>query len=262
MRRRFVAVWSVLFVCFAIHVEGCTVLGYGVGSSIDSQRSKTLHPTEVASVVTIHTGARIAFQMSDGRTVSGTYEGLAIAPIPEYERHYAAWHDTTVSRLLAPAIGEPVVIRRKSESIHGTFLGFGPRRIHYRSKSMRALAYAGFDDIRWMADSSGSRITDSTLRSLANLPVQGIARVQDKKTEHAVNLLDGSVQSVSASHRHHGGRTWGTLIGLSADAGLLIAAIVTASSAGCSGAAVSYGTQYSFHPVSMDTIFAVLPELR
>jgi hypothetical protein len=264
MGRRVIITLSIaLLSLFAIQIEGCTVIGYGIGSSIDARSSSVVRPAEISQVITIEPGAKIVFHLSDSSTVSGTYRGLAVLPTPEYEGLYEVWRESAVLGVRPPRLHETISIRRRAETIKATFLGFGPRRVHYRSKSMKTLGWAGFDELLWIADSSGTRISDTTLIAAADrLPVHAVARVQEGKTERTVDLLDGSVLSVSAGHYHRGARTAGTIIGLTIDAGLIVAAAVavSGSQAGCSSSYSGgplYSPYYSFRPVSMDTVLAV-----
>ncbi len=248
MPRRFLLAWFAFAILFSVHITGCTVINYWVGSSIDKGQKPRVRAGDRPGVIKLEPGSKVVFHMTDSSTVAGTYLGLLIEPTAEYAQRYEAWREQRGIEA-PPKIGERVrVNNRATASItegnpRGEFLGFGPDRMHLRvTVSKSRLEFVPLNHIHTIYEDSGRKLTREDLEKLREqLPVQAIARVKEGDVERHVDLGGEGIARVEIGPLTHGFRTTGIVLGILTDATLVVIAGAFATSGPAySGSGCSY----------------------
>ncbi|HYM80123.1 MAG TPA: hypothetical protein VEY91_01780 [Candidatus Limnocylindria bacterium] len=250
MPSRFLLPWALFALVASVHVSGCSLAGYGVGSVIDNARAVKLRPGERTQVFRLDPGARLAVHLADGTVVAGTYRGLLREPEPAYRQRYGAWRDTAAMSFRPPRIGEPVTINSRETRLlrarqHGTFLGFGPVSVHFLPRGKRTASSVPIRSLSWIADSSGARISGSAISEAGDrVPVQAVALIERDRALHRVDLLDDGITAIELGGPNRGFRNAGLLVGFAVDAAILVTAAANTRSSQTSCEPTYTGTPY------------------
>lgn len=228
MSRRFPVCWAIFVIAASVHVSGCSVINYGVGSGIDARRNRT-GSRDISGLIGLRKGARLVVRKSDGTSVAGIYEGLVPWPDSAYLLRYGAWRDTARVGFQPPALGDLMGIRGKIGVglSKRRFQGFGPRFLHATGTYASTDGIA-FEDVSFVVFDSTTVTGESLLRVSSGLPIRAVARIRQGQAEHPVDLLDPAIVGLEfAGHRSHV-RTKGLLIGLLVDVTILAGAAALA----------------------------------
>src|SRR5262245_51979489 len=95
---------SVACLC-AISLNGCTLIGYGIGLHEDRTASFPSAPS--SGLAELKTGVQVRLFLRDGGLREGPYGGLAAPASLDYEARYAAARQAQGAAAL-PALGGPV----------------------------------------------------------------------------------------------------------------------------------------------------------
>ena len=145
MRKRFVLIWAVFALLVSVHISGCSLIGFGLGSAIDSSRPIHVHPGTREQLFKLSPGAMLSLHREDGSTVVGIYRGLVAEPDSAYVLRYGAWRDTARLDFRPPRIGEPIRLVHGGWNLSSSkatveFLGFPDRfvcNLAFGGKDMR-----------------------------------------------------------------------------------------------------------------------------
>jgi hypothetical protein len=227
MPKRFLVPWLVFALLVSVQINGCSLIGYGVGTLIDRMRDVKLRPGELTEVYRLDPGARVRLHRSDGTIVAGTYRGLLRVADASYHARYEAWRDTSTLPFRPPRIGEPIFVETRQARMlrareYGTFLGFGPASVHWFSRHKRTPQAVALRSLRSLTDSSGTRISIAAITEVQDrLPIQAIALVEQDRVTNEVDLLEDTIAAVEFGGPNRGCRNAGLVIGFLADAILL-----------------------------------------
>jgi hypothetical protein len=113
-------------------VNGCSLIGLGIGASIDSSRpnQKTVPGWQAAA---IKPGTAVTVVLKDGTRLSGKYAGPGHIPAEQYAAIYSQAREQLPEGIL-PALGDSIDIglfleKAKEQTVEGTFEGFEHDRI-------------------------------------------------------------------------------------------------------------------------------------
>jgi hypothetical protein len=267
MRKRFLFVWSGFALLLSLEISGCSLIGYGIGSAIDAGRVGRTRPGDRSLILKLEPGSKLMIRRADGSTVAGTYHGLLETPDSDYAKGYAAWRDTATLAFRPPQIGEPIrIVRKESNSMAGktvraTFLGFGPKRVHYRPRGKKTYSLP-FARIGRIVDSSGNSISRTDLEQASErLPVQMIAMVQSRNGgERQLDLLDDRIVEFRFAVKRHTFRTTGLVVGALADATLILAVAALSSYSNSSSSCQPTYTGGSYYMDAGPTLLESIPD--
>lgn len=96
-----------------LQLNGCSLIGFGIGSAIDSRKSDTIF-IPGWKVEAIKPGEQIRVILRDGKEVEGKYVGLNRVPPKEYAKRYADFRKQRQEELFLPALGDSITITMKS----------------------------------------------------------------------------------------------------------------------------------------------------
>jgi hypothetical protein len=118
------AIVLLVAVAVVLQLSGCSLIGFGIGSVIDSAGpDSVLIPGW--KVKTIKPGEEIIVILKDGQKIEGTYEGMEPVPKVEYAKRYASFRKQKSEEFSLPALGDTITIELKS-GVRGQreFFGF------------------------------------------------------------------------------------------------------------------------------------------
>jgi hypothetical protein len=120
------AAWSLL------QLSGCSLIGFGLGSSIDA-KSPDEYVFTPSGADSIKKGATVEVLRTDGSMVSGKFERLEALESEKYTVRYQQFTNSAPIGKQMPALGNSIVIVKQEESgrkeLRGIFLGFEKERI-------------------------------------------------------------------------------------------------------------------------------------
>ncbi|MFH1700359.1 MAG: hypothetical protein ABIE07_07195 [Candidatus Zixiibacteriota bacterium] len=237
-------------VIITIALNGCSLIGLGVGAAIDShaQPTKMIHPW---AVNTINPGDSVTAHLIDGRRLSGTYQGIR----PSDENKYQEKYDNFVGQLKdscrMPVFNENVSITLKSgANIEEKFLGFdilisalNPRdttRIISHNPDLYCYAvgknqeespqkYFLYDIKNYNGEESAS-INRSCIWKMAvagKLPLRSSIFVRD-----SIGIMNAGIDEISTLEicNKRNAKWWGLGLGLAVDATIIILMAATMGS--------------------------------
>jgi hypothetical protein len=220
----------------AATIAGCTLIGVGIGSKIDSNTRKNAPPRALAGwqIVEVKEGSDVVVSLKDGRTLGGRYRGLQRGEPNQYVERYSrlADGDPALPRLgpgakLTMADGTPVA---------GELIGLDPNAVWMvEGVSVRRWTLDGARDLR---DGSGRVLEAAALgRRTSSMDVPLVSDVVVEVKDRAVRTPLDQVLQVSVPRSGHA-TLIGGLVGVAIDAAI-VAATVGGSSSGSSSYYVS-----------------------
>ncbi|MGD2152487.1 MAG: hypothetical protein PVG79_04415 [Gemmatimonadales bacterium] len=213
-------------------LSGCTLTNYGVGSLIDTARTREFGPEVFASDAppadTPKLGAELKLRLRDGEVVTGKYLGVEPLPGEEYAERYARARERQMPRFLLPALGDTVSLRMTSGAeLAAEFLGFD----HERSVLLNAPTPIRLltTNLREITGPGGATISGAALDSLivnGDLPVLSAlaleVKVEERRRRVKRRRLIPLDSVVWGGQRPRSGRTVGLVSGLAVDVTTLI----------------------------------------
>jgi hypothetical protein len=104
--------------------SACTLVGYGIGSAIDSGNKRTIAAEDITPD-TIKPGKAFTLRLRDGGTVDGRYFGIEPLPAEEYAARYAATRERHLTTVPLPELRDTVTLSMMLGSeLSAEFLGF------------------------------------------------------------------------------------------------------------------------------------------
>ncbi|MGH8004366.1 MAG: hypothetical protein ACRECJ_06555 [Limisphaerales bacterium] len=120
----FTAVAALFAGFFLLRMAGCTLIGFGVGSIVDSTKPDR-RPLPGWKMEALKPGTKIDLFLRDGTVLSGKYAGLYQRPEEEYAGLYSAVRREKEAEVLLPPLGESLTVGLMSgRDTAGVFLGF------------------------------------------------------------------------------------------------------------------------------------------
>ena len=189
--------WPVAFLCMVPLLSGCTVIGGGLGSVVDSARS---NPTRCA-VAHVGRGVRIQLHMRDQSLVRARLWGLIEPDTARYAALHAEWSQSETSADVLPEPGERVVVGTGSREFAGTFHGLSPagvRLFEERGVRLRVFRYAEFETL---TDARGRSLTSPFLQQLVadgSVPTGTLVQMQgDREQRRLTDFTIGPTDTLA-----------------------------------------------------------------
>jgi hypothetical protein len=133
---------SLLVVAAIFGINGCSIIGFTIGTISDASKPDTL-TVPGWKMELIEVGRPISILLEDGSWVSGRFAGMVRVPEADYATRYSAFRRQKTGQFLLPALGDNVAITLQN-GVQGEreFLGFD---YHYpavkeEAEAMSALA--------------------------------------------------------------------------------------------------------------------------
>jgi hypothetical protein len=149
--------------------SGCTAIGYGIGSAIDSHKQDydTIPGWRAAGV---ERGKNIALTTRNGEELKGEYLGLDTVTTSQYARWYNDNREKYQKEVPLPALGDSIIfsILKPAREYKGEFLGFDNQCICVRL--LGAFRKYNMNYLERISDKNGNLIE---LQKLKNLSSEG-----------------------------------------------------------------------------------------
>ena len=205
-----------LLVCVFPAANGCTLVGFGVGAAVDTDRTK-LRPTQAWRIATLPSGTPVVLQLADGRRVEGEIEGTRFREPAEYRPIYEA---ARASGIPLPELG-PCTLRDLVGPDHAVeLLGLDPQGVVIRAEGGQTRI--PFDRLGGLRDARGVGISGPALKRLAErsgVPLVSMVLVRGIGEPMPIERIE---RVEAPLPRQHDGKLFGTLAGLLVD-GLTVA---------------------------------------
>ncbi len=210
-----------------LFVQGCTLIGQSIGSSIDSDRPDRITVTSW-QVDTLKAGTHVRVLLKDGSIVFGDHEGVKPDSVTGYRTRYDKYLLSGKKPLHLPGPGDSVLlvlspraVRRAEVTAYdynGMYFGIwsqGPFLIRYAS--IDTLLHEG---VSW----SGEELRQATMREEVPMSSLLIVRGPSKYGYGAIPLSE--IHSISYATTKNG-RIIGGAIGALVDATVVISLVVS-----------------------------------
>lgn len=199
---------------------GCTLVGYGIGSAIDSGTGGWVS-VETLDTNVVAPGKKVDVYLSDGSKLTGIFRGLEPTPAPEYAKSYLAARRSLRLGVSLPTPGDSITLyTTSSPPLRGVFLGYDPGAV--------VLATAGgtvavsVQDLQEL-DFARGRARSADVRSAlddSQIPFLSVLRIErGQASTQSVQLRRIS----RVEWRPRTGRTVGWIMGAAVDLYLIIA---------------------------------------
>ena len=220
---------------FAVHIEGCSLIGLTTGAAIDANTPR-FQQVSASELVRVSPGSRVTLLLHDSTRVRGVYRGATRIADDDYRIVYDAWRAHHPRGASFPEIGEPVELKPGGK---GAFRAFVAEGVEIQS---RRLGATSLDRDGWLVRRDGSRLDLLEARDLAlagELPIATALRIETDQGERRIAL--DRVALVDAHTVRHAALS-GFLVGLAADA--MVVTVVRSSAPhgdGCTGPPIDFG---------------------
>jgi hypothetical protein len=147
-------------------VNGCSLIGLGIGIGLDNGREPEAATDLLLS--DLHAGQLVQVRLRDGSRLEG--RSLGTTPVPEAA--WAARYDSVRARAVdvgpLPAFGDSVIlVRRDGWWIRGRFEGMALEGVLLRARGGRRSDWLSFDELDGMKTSGGDFTADQLRRACA-----------------------------------------------------------------------------------------------
>ncbi|UCF20110.1 MAG: hypothetical protein JSU87_01500 [Gemmatimonadota bacterium] len=216
--------------------SACTLVGFGIGSVIDSGNKRTIRPESFAPD-TIDLGKTFKLRLRDGSVVGGKYLGIEPLPDEEYAARYAVAREQRLMNVPLPEIGETVTLRmNRGDELDAEFLGFDFNSVLVRKPGEFGPESLRLGDIRQFRVAGNEAIRGEALTLLLSegaLPLQSALVVQAKpaKGREGGRRLLPMDEVLLIEWKPGAGRTVGAIIGATIDVAILVAVGACAATA-------------------------------
>jgi hypothetical protein len=216
---------AILVLLIATAVQGCTAIGYGVGSAIDHSGTGDFESDPPSVLEELDTGDSIVIVMESGTSFSGRFLGV-MPPVWDsllVRAERAAPGDCSARSDLH--VGDRILLRRDfGEAVDAVFLGADDKGVLYRRMDDREVRVLRYDVIRSMEWCGGVKHLKPPFHSRLEayrIPGVEIVRVQTGEGMQELPFKD----IVEVFHRTYSrlGRGIGTYLGACVDVCVLIA---------------------------------------
>jgi hypothetical protein len=212
-------------VVVAAALTGCSLIGLGVGASIDKDNAGKRKPIEPSEVVAVGPGTPVDVFLRDGGQLSGKFMGLVPVPPEQYADSFARSREANGSEH-PPLLGSTVTVAVKSgKQKQGELLGFGLKSLVIRETGAEQPTAVELSRIVRVSDSAGDDVDGRALQRLVTegkIPLLSAMAVDTASGRTQIPL--DLVARIDVPRKSHGKMT-GFLVGAAIDAVLVIAAV-------------------------------------
>jgi hypothetical protein len=206
MMRRGYLVWGVGVL--AVAATGCSLIGFGIGSAVDSAASKV----PGWKVDAVRPGRKLALRLTDGTVIHGPFVGVERSFDEAYRERYEEARSVRGTQIPAlPALGPATVIGTHGDATEVEIVGFDPDAVWLRRG-------AGEPYRQRLDTLSQIRNGDSAIKVASLRPVVGSGAVPAVSTVH-VGESRVALERISGIRYQgqSGGKATGFVLGLVLD---------------------------------------------
>lgn len=162
------AVSTLLLVVFLLsQLNGCSLVGLGIGSIIDQHNSQKVTPVSKSKLEGVRQGSQFIVTLDNGDTLHGTYCGFERISQLRYSKLYAERRGQKPEGILLPELGESITITNTQDrESKYEFLGFGYKHIFVTSSGKAKSSKIPLGTVSKLSDSNGNVITGRIIRKL------------------------------------------------------------------------------------------------
>jgi len=216
---------ALLVVVVAAALTGCSLIGLGIGASIDRDNAGKRKPIEAWQVVAVGPGTPVDVSLRDGGQLSGKYVGLVPVPPEQYADSFERSREANGSAH-PPVLGSTVTVAVKSgKQKQGELLGFDLKSLVIREAGGKQPTAVELSRVVRLSDSAGGDVEGETLRRMAlagKIPYLSAMAVDTASGRTQVPL--DLVARIDVPKKSHATLT-GFLVGAVIDAVLVVAAV-------------------------------------
>jgi len=215
--------------------SACTLIGYGIGSAIDSGNKRTVAPESFAPD-TIETGTMFKLRLRDGSLVKGKYLGIEPLPAEEYAARYAWIREQHLTNVPLPELGDTVtLVMISGGELDAEFLGFDLYSVLVwkpGAPGPESVRPGDIDELRVRGNAAIPGETLALLLSEGALPFHSAFAMQ---VAPAIGRAGGKrllpmEEILFIEWKPGTGRTVGTIVGVTIDVAILVTAVAAGAS--------------------------------
>jgi hypothetical protein len=166
LRKMITGLALIMSIWVVLRFTGCSVIGFGIGSAIDSSKPKE-KIVPGWEVQTIKPGNKIMLILKDGSGLEGKFLGLDRVPEQEYAEAYSRIRQQKPEGVLLPEIGENITITDTlGKEWAYQFLGYDFRHIVLRPQGETESIRMSLNLMSRIVDNQGNIIEGETIRKL------------------------------------------------------------------------------------------------
>jgi hypothetical protein len=217
---------------------GCTLIGLGIGSTIDRNHQKEV-PVDGWQIADVPEGTKVTVVLNDGSSIIGKLCGVDFAGSAGFQDDYVRAQQEDSAAAILPALGDTLVLKgRWGSQIKGKFVGVDRSREKGQWEYWFKIAEEDREEPRLCRLSDVHDIRKGDGSTLAGLDFGRILNETVKTPISAISVCGdpGGSKSVQASDINHitfikkgKAAQTGFLIGLAVDATIVAVAIITSS---------------------------------
>ena len=217
---------------------GCSLIGLGVGSAIDSGNKKQI-PVEGWQIADVPEGTNVTVVLNDGSSVIGKLCGIDFAGSASFQDDYVRAQREDSAAAILPTLGDSLVLKgRWGAQIVGKFIGVDRSRTKDKWEYWFKIAEEGREEPRLCRLSDVHDIRKGDGSSIAGLD---FGRILNETVNTSISMINvcgdpGGSQSIPASDINHVTFTkkgkaaqTGFLIGLAVDATIIVVAVIASN---------------------------------
>jgi hypothetical protein len=203
-------------VCAALGASGCTLVGLGIGATVDS-KSKTLQPGPVWQVTTLAPGTSVALDLADGRRLQGEIGGTRFREPEVYAPVYDAARLALAGSVDLPELG-PGVLSGVAAGPEQQVVWMGVDLTGIVVRNGGSQTTVAFERVAALRDAHGRVVSGPMLQRLVQarqLPLLSEIVLRGVKEPVPVDRV-AQIEAPSSKKTH--GKLIGVLVGLAVDA--------------------------------------------
>jgi hypothetical protein len=198
-------------------VEGCTVIGFTIGSNKDNNTPET-ESLPYLNWFDVEEGTNIKVTLKDDESIEGKYLSASPMGFEESKKQYQDWYQEFKDSIVMPEIDDTVVFKLSKNSYEGHFFGFDLNNVWVRFIDKKALGTMLLTDIIEIRDRHNNIVNGENLKRNINarlIPVSMLISFREKNDTLFIPVMEIEEMAKVNSRK----AKWvGALIGLPIDA--------------------------------------------
>lgn len=206
----------VLNITLIFLVDGCTVIGFTIGSSRDNNTPES-ESVSYSKWFEIERGTDIKVISMNGDTSEGEYISADPMSFNQSRDQYKKWYQESGDNLNLPDIDSAVTFKTINNSYEGRFFGFDFKNVWVKFTDKNANGVLQLADIIVISDKHNKTITGEDLKNKINnrlLPVSVLISIKINKDTLSIPEMHIKEIKIKLSRN---AKWWGAFIGLPVD---------------------------------------------
>jgi len=213
-----------LIIALIFLIDGCTVIGFTIGSSID-RRTPESESIPYSKWFEVEPGTDIKVISMNGDTSEGEYISADPMSFDKSKDQYRKWYQESGDTLNLQEIDDTVMFKTLNNSYEGRFYGFDFNNVWVKLTGKSAYGVLPLKDIITINDQHNKTITGEDLRNKINLRLVPVSvTISFKMNQDTLSIPAMHIKDIKIKFGRNA-KWWGAFIGLPADA-LLVAVII------------------------------------